>query len=432
MTEHHLDRSARRCAGRVWWRPEDRPQGRWRRPAAAADRTKSENTTAGKAEPKREVSKDAKNDYEARDARSSPRTTRRTAGTSRRCRQARPTSSPRSCAAHPDLVEAQFMVGLSLPPLQPVERRREGVPGRVAHQAEPRRRRCRTSARSTTAPARSTTRAVLGERDQGERQADRRAQQHRVARARGDAQDQQRQGRELEEARGGRAVQPVERARRRQRQRQGVHAVRPGLHGGLRRRTRTASTSRSCCSTRRRSATRSTRRCRTRTACYYMHRNVAQRGAPALHGRGRGGPEVRRGAHERRPDHARLPQVRHREGAVHARSIELDAEELRRVSSAWASRCAASRTLDGAEAQYKKAQASSTAAAATPTTTSASSTRTSGEQGSRPQGVAWRSTARRRTSSSSSSTRRRRRRQGRGQGADRAVRQDDHPDRRSS
>ena len=204
--------------------------------------------------------------------------------------QRRPIGSRGRRAQHPSWSRRSSWSACSYHRCNMIERRRERRTRQaLAHEGRPDEDRDgAVEPRRDLLPRRQGRRreAVLGQRDQGERQAGRRAHQHRVARARADAQDR-RQGREVEEARGGRAVQPVERARRRLRERRGLHGVRPGLHGGLAEEQEPPRPREARCSTRARSATRSTRRSRTRTACYYMHRSALLAGAAALPGGGR-------------------------------------------------------------------------------------------------------------------------------------------------
>ena len=94
---------------------------------------------------------------------------------------------------------------------------------------------------------------------------------------------------------------------------------------------------------------------------YCMHRDALNEALAVVRGRGRARPQVRRGPDQRRPAHAGLPQVRHRQGACSRRSLEIEPKNYEAIIGLGIAMRGLS-DLDGAEAQYKKAEAARPAA----------------------------------------------------------------------
>jgi len=208
------------------------------------------------------------------------------------------------------------------------------------------------------------------------------------------------QGRDLEEARGGRPGQPVPTRSGADSDNVAAYTVlRPGLHWRLAEQQEPVSTIARAAARRglpRRNEKYAAAAERLRPALHAAGRSN-QPGAGVVQRRGRARPEVRRGADERRP-----VTLGFRKYDTGARDVQQGDRACRprttTRTSAWASRCAASRTSMGAEAQYKKATRGRSQARRRPTTTSRSSTRSSG----RARRTSSRPTRRPRSTSSSS------------------------------
>ncbi len=302
--------------------------------------TRSE-TAAAKDQPRREVSKDTRSDFEGA-AQFFTTTDKARGWNESTCRQ----SADRFAAvvrAHPELVEAQFMVGVSYHRcgmLDDAERAyRQAIQIKPNHGAslsnlgEIYFRTGRVGeARQYWDSAIKANGKLIGARIGV---ASLELEQMRQI---GNPKDA-----DLEEARGGRPVQPVQRARRRHRQRRGLHGLRPGLHGGLAgqqeparprqaaaRRGRQAQREVRAAAERLRPATtctgrRSTRRCRRSTP------------------RSRLDPKFVEARMNVGQVTAGVPQVRHRQATCSARRSSCRPRTTT-PTSAWASRCAASRT----------------------------------------------------------------------------------------